>query len=297
LYPRYNNTQQPQGSPIADRYAIRHFANATVASIADGCGWGNRPRLAATAAQRTFIEYVSANTAQANNVTDVADVLARAFAAAHQAIRETDQTPGTTTLLGGIVLESSESNNQLEFVCVSVGECKALRYDLNARRVVEITQNAQRNDARDPGGRLGPFQNGDPDLRNLDAFSSSCNHGDIIIMLTDGVYENFDPEVRGLRPRDLPGLVGDLWNAVDQDAAANAKNAFRNNLIAQMCESNDVTGIGNALVEHVRGITHEIRTHLEAHPELHVAQDYFELAGKMDHCTALVFRAGPARLQ
>ncbi len=66
---------------------------------------------------------------------------------------------------------------------------------------------AHLEDVTDPGGRLGPTNGcpGDqePDLRNLALHLTACEDGDIVFILTDGVYDNFDPELRGLTPRDL----------------------------------------------------------------------------------------------
>ena len=62
---------------------------------------------------------------------------------------------------------------------------------------IEISQflfigNRKGNDAKDPGGRIGPYidPNGDPDLRNLILYTYPCDEGDIFIIVSDGVHDN-----------------------------------------------------------------------------------------------------------
>ena len=46
-------------------------------------------------------------------------------------------------------------------------------------------------DARDPGGRLGPYmEGGGPDLRNLRLYFLRCCQGDIITVVSDGIHDN-----------------------------------------------------------------------------------------------------------
>ncbi len=60
----------------------------------------------------------------------------------------------------------------------------------------------------DPGGQLGPVILGDcPDLRNLRVASTSCNADDYIILCTDGLISNLDPENIGFTPKDLASLI------------------------------------------------------------------------------------------
>ena len=51
---------------------------------------------------------------------------------------------------------------------------------------------------RDPGGRLGPYigPKGGPDLRNLGLFMTLCEQDSLVFILSDGVHDNLDPEVK-----------------------------------------------------------------------------------------------------
>ena len=47
---------------------------------------------------------------------------------------------------------------------------------------------------------VGPWRKveSDPDLRNFELFSVGLNAGDLIIVVSDGVHDNFDPQMLGV---------------------------------------------------------------------------------------------------
>jgi hypothetical protein len=56
-------------------------------------------------------------------------------------------------------------------VCGGVGDCKAYAFLQKERKVVDLTsrnRESSDNDASDPGGRIGPYLDNRPDLRNCD---------------------------------------------------------------------------------------------------------------------------------
>ncbi len=64
---------------------------------------------------------------------------------------------------------------------------------------MDVTKGNRANlSATDPGGRLGPWTDaGTDDLRNLRLYYVECCPGDILLLVTDGVHDNFDPEYVG----------------------------------------------------------------------------------------------------
>jgi flagellar biosynthesis/type III secretory pathway protein FliH len=53
--------------------------------------------------------------------------------------------------------------------------------------------------------------------------------GDLIIIVTDGIHDNLDPQHLGRVPKDMSkefNLVGDKWDDVDPAKAIVAKNAY-----------------------------------------------------------------------
>lgn len=122
---------------------------------------------------------------------------------AHEAIIEGYEDvwiAGTTTVLGGMIAKSMaySEDNEYALVLTSVGDCKAYHwYELSlypkpplppltqrssqSGRVTDVTFGNRRNvrDARDPGGRLGPYVNNvHADIthdRNKTAYSHSTH--------------------------------------------------------------------------------------------------------------------------
>lgn len=153
---------------------------------------------ASNIAKDAFIEYLRFHQADITDLRDAGHYLLRALSYCHYKIIEGKEDlweAGTTTLLGGVVLRLKRSKEEKEktksdpyvFVCVSIGDCKAYLFSAKSKTVSDITAGNRRvkkssyifrlnliiiitknvHDARDPGGRLGPYVGeGNPDLRN-----------------------------------------------------------------------------------------------------------------------------------
>lgn len=69
---------------------------------------------------------------------------------------------GTTTMVGGALLENGDPETPWSFVAAGVGDCKVFHvsFQNGALNVSEISQGSRSGsnitDAQDPGGRLGP---------------------------------------------------------------------------------------------------------------------------------------------
>jgi len=101
--------------------------------LADGCNWGARPREAAQRASEGFASYMMEDT-QLNfkDIKEGGAYLLKAIAAAHNRIIEGKEhvfEAGTTTLLGGVLLELKKNDDfpdiQWAFLCSCIGDCKA----------------------------------------------------------------------------------------------------------------------------------------------------------------------------
>lgn len=117
---------------------------------------------------------------------------------------------GTTTLLGCLILPlvpsaSGPPPSPWGILCVSIGDCKAYRISVANKTVSEVTVGCRAgnlSDLTDPGGRLGPYLGqGAPDLRNLRLYFSACEQHDMVMIVSDGVHDNFDPQTLGKTPR------------------------------------------------------------------------------------------------
>lgn len=81
------------------------------------------------------------------------------FLANDEIVKHYDEYPGTTTILGGILLQvqKNNSNAQWAFVFINIGDCKVFRWISKSNQVIDLTGNNRLSlNATDPGGRLGP---------------------------------------------------------------------------------------------------------------------------------------------
>jgi len=277
--------------------------------------------------------------AHQNEMQDLSDatyLLLRALSFCHYKIVEgkTDifGEAGTTTLLGGMLLrikdkEKSEKKDPKDepkketfiFICVSIGDCKVFHYVPSTRKATDITLGNRRNayDAKDCGGRLGPYvgENGDPDIRNVTIYHQICAEDDLIILCSDGVHDNMDPQTLGIGPKDLSPQYAS-WNSWDQfpseqeadlvksefmikyfmEEAIDAKNdeeKLRNKVFSFTEENDDrysPDSITSRAVKHCLKVTSKSREWMEQNPKEKLPMDYVEFPGKMDHATCVAIR-------
>ena len=71
------------GDPICDRFLVQMLPERTIAIVADGCNWGNKPKTAAQRASNSFAEYMLAHQHEATTTHYVARLITRAFSVAH----------------------------------------------------------------------------------------------------------------------------------------------------------------------------------------------------------------------
>jgi len=157
---------------------------------------------------------------------------------------------GTTTLLGAVICKladeggvSKGDDGNWGLLCVNVGDCKAFCFSKKKQKFMEVTQYSRPNesDMSDPGGRLGPAsKEGGPDLRNLGIYFAQVKAGDIVVLLSDGVYDNFDPEFLGYQPSDLNLEFSSWKEAAVKEGLGDVKQKYRNELLTKVvCKSSD----------------------------------------------------------
>jgi len=100
------------------------------------------------------------------------------------------------------------------------------------QQFTDITEGNRQNltDARDPGGRLGPYIEADPDLRNLHLYYHLAEPDDIIFLLSDGIHDNLDPQQLGIAPPETKSMVAASWEEaekLDSETVEAFKNNFR----------------------------------------------------------------------
>eukprot|EP01125_Pyxidicula_operculata_P011840 TRINITY_DN3876_c0_g1_i2.p1 TRINITY_DN3876_c0_g1~~TRINITY_DN3876_c0_g1_i2.p1 ORF type:complete len:291 (+),score=71.37 TRINITY_DN3876_c0_g1_i2:507-1379(+) len=263
---------------------------------------------------------MSKNITSAKTTLDVGNLVVEALAHAHHAIispKPDIWMAGTTTLLGGMCIEvekkkseedeeddegsddDDENNSDWYFLAIAVGDCKALHWSKRNKCITDLTEGNRMNltDARDPGGRIGPYlKSGEPDLRNLRIVFSKIQSDDLILILSDGAHDNLDPQTLGKSPKDVGLKDVESWDDVDLDKGTKIKTKYMNDLITKIIfEKNKLLTpkqISKKIIEYCMNITEASRHHMEQNPNLALEDDYQRFPGKMDHTTCIAFKVG-----
>lgn len=306
---------------VCDQFAVRLLGNRTVFALADGCGWGARSRLAATKASQCVLDRLANRALQTTliDTNDIRRVLLRSFSHAHDLIVENDEAPGTTTLVAGMLVEMEGVNaDQPEYgvVFASVGDCKAYVWSAKEMCIIDPTSGNRSNlrDAKDPGGRLGPWVNDGPDLRNLASFFWPLNAGDVIFAVTDGIHDNVEPECLGLTPAATaaklktnplvpPAVIsageqaGDSWDRVSETMMEPLKVFYQTSRLKQLLIANggavDAFAAATVAANNALQTTNNSRTFMEENPSKPEPADHVAFPGKMDHATVVALQAAP----
>ncbi|KAH3743374.1 1-phosphatidylinositol 4,5-bisphosphate phosphodiesterase delta-4 [Pelomyxa schiedti] len=314
-YPIDSKTKVHLGSPICDRYHIAAFHDRIAYCVADGCNWGPAPRDAAIKVTNTFIQVVSEEISYVKTMREAGFMMARGLICGNRAISEGMQlgeTAGTTTFLGGILVpylkSASESNPTAPQWCsinMSLGDCKIFCWRSREGMLIDIGGTARCTlDSTDPGGRLGPYREFlKPDMRNFRITTADVFTGDLLILMSDGVHDNFDASLLGMKPKDVDPALAEFpaWEAAfktksEQTLGIAQKFIIKNlsNKIASIVETHGTNpeAIVNSLLEHCVQTTQSSRQFMETNPKQKLPSDYTKFPGKLDHTTCVCILVG-----
>jgi hypothetical protein len=167
---------------------------------------------------------------------------------------------------------------------------------------VEINKckNKKQIDARDPGGRLGPYNDGRlPDLRNLALYFRCVEEGDLVVVVSDGVHDNFDPQLMGVNPREM-GIEADTWATATAELIEDKKYQFSSHMMTKLLSrlhvKNQKISARKAavhLIDHANDVTSASRDFMVNFPKKKLPIDYKTYPGKMDHTSCICLRVGP----
>jgi len=344
-YPHIPGKPTRDGDPICDSYSVQLLEDDDViALVCDGCNWGRRPMEASNVAKSCFIDFVKRNQNDIEELRDAGHVLLQALSYCHFKICEGKEDvweAGTTTLLGGMLLRVRKTKEELKeekkiennvntskedrsfkwvWVCVSIGDCKAFHYSAASRTVKDLTLGNRKNvyDPKDCGGRLGPYVgNGGPDLGNVMVYHAFCEEDDELLILSDGVHDNLDPQVLGKSPKDCGPQWTEFkdWSSFKSDEECNSAKAqymrdflatelilggesddkLRSKVFANtMTNSSSSNSNGNStfdpalspanitsrIMKHCLAVTSKGREWMEQNPKEKLPNDYVEYPGK-----------------
>lgn len=336
--------------PIADSVAFdtKKNPNFQVLVVADGCSTGMYPARASRVASKHFakklqtlegaieISYDIAPDLKCRNLlskdakvtrfsvngNEIAQVLREFLVQTHNEIFEAESDTGAcglTTLLGGVVF--ADEKNQKHFVCASVGDCRAFLRRNFTQEVYDLTFASVLAKQRptDPGGCLGNvLDEVQPDMRNFGVYHAFIKPQDTLILCSDGLYDNLDPEFIGKRVMD--GLPTDGWfeyNGLLPKSGfwertkflfttwhtwKEAVEYFGRDRIADVKSDHITSGLKlitedtlNAeeravnLMEHVIELTTPLRKRVAENPNSDLPENHEAYPGKLDHVAILAY--------
>jgi len=246
------------------------------------------------------------------------DVDATDEATAADAVRKASMTsehPPAEALLRASSTQRSDAAaglrdaaDQYAFVFACVGDLKVFHCARQADGscvVIDVTRGDTKSHsgdtkwrAEDPGGRIGPQLreseidgNGRgtrADLRNLMTRRVLCSPDDIIVMMSDGVADNLDPEVLGLPPAaDATKEWKDLSEAQQHAEKTEWRTAFLADALRKSgWRPRDFT---RAVLRFCADTTRPSRRFMEQNPGKALPCDFKEFPGKQDHASLLAF--------
>ena len=284
-YPIINNAKF--GKPIADATMMMVFKDLVIMTMADGCGMGQRPATSAKCACEAFTEFIVDKIKKEKTIGGILRMMNRAMAYSQQAILETAQDgadAGMTTFQAIVVVRPDPV---MYAVCyVNVGDCRGIIVSDGNHKISELVKNyAIRSDVKSTGGRLGPCDADLPDLGNYTIGIQYCTKGTSIILMTDGVCDNFDQSLFIENPEEL-GLKGKEWSDEDQTHIQKRKQIFYDDFGVLYLEPS-VLSLCMNVYDFIIERTQEQRT-IKANSDGKKVSKDEKYHGKMDHSTLAI---------
>jgi len=303
-YPLKNKITR-MGDPIVDGYRVSAYDNGLVFCLTDGCSWGDLPKEASERTKSSFMSFMQKKLNEMKSTKDVSGHLLSALAYSHyNIVRDKPENlqdlnswnTGTTMVLGGVVLENENNNNkEWMIIAICVGDCKAFLYSNKEKKVIDLIEKENFDSVsmlKDISGSIGPSKNGEPNLENLKIVVQACEPDDLLILLTDGVHDNLDPEILGKSPKEFE-LNHDLWSNVDQEVCSTIKKNYMLKKLKEIIEMNDnPKEVSQNMINHCVNITSASREFLVENPNSILTNDYVNYPGKMDHATVVSHKIG-----
>ncbi len=207
--------------------------------FADGCGQSvasqQCAQKAANAAAKALKDGI-----KPENVSSLRDVakqhlmaLREAKSAATAANTGGEATMGQVSIIGGHAVVSW------------IGDCKAFVISNgNPRKCQEISVGSRGNltDPTDSGGRVSGKENEPDDLRSLSVATLMVKPGDQIILMSDGIHDNLNPDNLGITPQMLdPQQFSNVtsWDAVDHAQGESAISKFMASQVLKLTQGTD----------------------------------------------------------
>jgi hypothetical protein len=285
-----------------------HGGKVQMASFNDGNDWGDKSMGAAIKANESALSQME------EGVQSLLDggkpVTSQDIIRIHdQALMKAQDDVASSNLLGSTCPQLlTVAGDVAHISTIGDTKCFVIGTDLSIKDPTEGIRGGY--DAKDPGGRIGGAggdttgyivskdKSGEAisggDLRNYTHALLRLNPGDTVVMCSDGIADNLDPEMQGLSPKDC-GLKGDEWNSDDKDhtdyrnkyQAAQIKVILQDYKKEKGLETLSPDDVGKALNQfvHNQTIARKMLTIHQKEPE-----SKKDFPGKMDHAGMLIYQ-------
>ena len=191
LYEEDRLKGRTMGEPIADVFAVVRRRNCSFMALADGCGWGVKPRLAARSAVKAAIDYLNTHLHDIKSTHRLSKLMIEAMFESQQLILDNEATL-TTLIITAVVPTKGDSGTEWAAMSLSVGDSSSYVYDPSTKLIYPLQARMERDGVTDCGGCLGPQVGVDPDLENLVLSFSGVQPNEIVFLVSDGISDNFD---------------------------------------------------------------------------------------------------------
>lgn len=302
-YPLMSKVLRPQID--CDAYHVEANQNYTFSIVADGCGWGQESKEAAQRTVANITDYINASIDKQpiSTAKELMGVLLKSFAVSHEDIfRGKDDISEVGTTTANLCFAFKTSTNEQYLMVVGIGDCKTLIMSRSSSGISTLTEVKKKEFARtsptDPGGRLGAYKGeGNADVRNLFVaclpLSTSQEH--IVFNLTDGVHDNYNPQMLGIEPHELDGLLPNdvKWETLEPQQRSRLEESFLNQKFLELVNNagSNLNEICDKVIVHCQEVTHQIRMFMEKNQREPADKKLYP--GKVDHCSITAFKITP----
>lgn len=273
--------------------------NPLVATICDGCGWGETSKQAAETAAATTLRYTNKRLKNRLTLRQIAEIQLEALSKAHKAIigeNKDVSSCGLTTILHLSIVDGY-------LIAISLGDCRLFIIrspsDTRCKECTDLTARSRDGsiDASDPGGKLGPglTLEGElvPELNNLSVHVAYLNPGDIVIVASDGLGDLLDPTLLN-EPPTLFGLPEHKWDKTLPAHKEKLKMAAENKMLQLIDGKNTVEEISEAIDAYAAGMVKKYLVNLICTPpKSKFGMSKEEFPGKPDHKAHIVIKLDP----
>ncbi len=280
--------------------ASKEPTGAQVMTFCDGCGQEAAARVAAQIVSTQMQAHLEKSLAsgQVTNLREVASKMCDGMRAAQKEMKDN----GTTTFTQVAVVSGYA-------VILANGDSKTF-VKRGDGTVVDVTGGSRGNvnDASDPGGRIGKVGGEEEhDYRGLSCYVYKLQPGDQLLVCSDGIHDNFDPETVGVSIQEAARFCGGEWNLpagalwenTDALLVGKLKQEYMEKKMGEVVGTSDDATAIQKLQQHVADQTRGYKEATFRGEDVKI-KSHEEVHGKPDHATGVAMTymgAKPAKAQ